>query len=97
METALWLTKGLVNAEAVMMALAPHVGKAAAHAIVDKAARRALDEGVSFEIALNEDPDVARWLDRTAIADALMPEDYLGVSAQFIARALAAAAPKMTA
>jgi 3-carboxy-cis,cis-muconate cycloisomerase len=97
METALWLTKGLVNAEAVMMALAPHVGKAAAYTIVDKAARRALDEGVSFEAALNEDADVTKWLDRTAIADALMPEDYLGVSAQFIARALAAAAPKMTA
>jgi 3-carboxy-cis,cis-muconate cycloisomerase len=94
MRRSLQRTNGLILAEAVMMALAPHVGKPAAHALVDRAARRTLDEGVSFEDALANDPEIARWLDRTAIADALVPDDYLGVSAQFLARALAATAPK---
>ena len=96
MQANLQITQGLVMAEAVVMALAAHVGKAEAHALVDRAARRAIDEGRSFAGSLAEDPEISRWLDRAAIADALQPEDYLGVSAQFIARVLAATDSKTT-
>jgi 3-carboxy-cis,cis-muconate cycloisomerase len=96
MEASLQITQGLVMAEAVVMALAAHVGKAQAHGLVDRAARRAVDDGTSLADALAEDPEIARWLDRGAIADALRPEDYLGVSAQFVARVLAATASKTT-
>jgi 3-carboxy-cis,cis-muconate cycloisomerase len=96
MQANLQITQGLVMAEAVTMALAAHVGKTEAHALVDRAARHAIDEGRSFADSLAGDPEIARWLDRTAIADALQPEDYLGVSAQFIARVLSATASKTT-
>ena len=45
MERNLQMTQGLIMAESVVMALAPHVGKSTAHGLVDRAARRALDEG----------------------------------------------------
>jgi 3-carboxy-cis,cis-muconate cycloisomerase len=97
MQSSLRLTQGLIMAESVAMALAPHVGKSAAHTLVDRAAKRALDEGVAFADALRQDPEVTKWLGSDALADALEPEDYLGVSTQFVARALAAAASKTQA
>ena len=96
MQANLQATGGLIMAEAIMMALAVHVGKTDAHALVDQAARRVLDDGISFADSLASDPRVARWLDRAAIADALQPDDYLGMSAQFIGRVLAATASTTT-
>ena len=96
MQANLAITQGLSMAEAVMMALAAHVGKPQAHALVERAARRALAEGRPFADSLEGDPEISRWLDRRGIEDALRPEDYLGVSAQFVARVLAAAASRTT-
>jgi 3-carboxy-cis,cis-muconate cycloisomerase len=90
MQASLRITQGLAMAESVMMALAVHVGKPEAHALVERAASRATDEAIPFADALAGDPDIARWLDRREIEDALRPEDYLGVSAQLVARVLAA-------
>ncbi len=94
MQASLAITQGLSMAEAVMMALAAHVGKPQAHALVERAARRAFDEGTPFASSLAGDPEISRWLDRREIDDALRPEDYLGVSTQFVARVLAATAAK---
>jgi hypothetical protein len=54
------------------------------------------DEAMPFADALAGDPEIAAWLDRRDIDDALRPEDYLGVSAQFVARVLAATASRPT-
>jgi len=97
MERNLQMTQGLIMAESVVMALAPHVGKSTAHGLVESAARRALDEGVSFADALAQDPEITRSLGPGALADALEPADYLGVSAQFVARVLAATDSKTKA
>jgi 3-carboxy-cis,cis-muconate cycloisomerase len=94
MQAGLRVTQGLIMSEAVMMALAVHVGKPKAHALVNQAVRRVLDEGRPFADALAEDPQIARWLDRAAIGQALQPEGHLGVSAQFIDRVLAATVSK---
>jgi 3-carboxy-cis,cis-muconate cycloisomerase len=97
MESSLRLTQGLIMAESVVMALALRVGKAAAHELVDRAARRAMDEGISFAETLGQDPEIAKVLSPGALTDALEPQDYLGVSAQFVARVLAATASKTQA
>jgi 3-carboxy-cis,cis-muconate cycloisomerase len=97
MESSLRLTQGLFMAESVVMALAPHLGKAAAHELVDRAARRAMDEGISFTETLGRDPEIGKVLSPAALTDALEPQDYLGVSAQFVARVLAATASKTQA
>ena len=80
---------GLPLAESVAMALAVPLGKAAAHATVEAACRRAREHGRSLEEVLAADPAVTRHLDRTKIARCLAPERYLGAARVFIDRVLA--------
>ena len=89
MRTNLESTGGLVLAEAVVMQLAPTLGKQEAHAHVERAARRAADEHRAFAEVLAEDPAVAAVLDRPRIKNSLMPENYLGSAAAFVANVLA--------
>lgn len=89
------VTRGLVMAEAVAMTLAPHVGRAAAHDLVEAAARRAIEEDRALADVLTGDAAITRWLDRGAIEAALRPESYLGAAAAFVSRVLSAA--KVTA
>ena len=80
---------GLPLAESVAMALAVPLGKAAAHACVEAACRRALQQGRTLEEVLAADPAVTRHLDRAEIARRLAPEHYLGAARVFIDRVLA--------
>lgn len=82
-------THGLAMAESVMMQLAPHVGKSAAHRIVDRAARVAVDARRHFADVLSADPEVSRRLNRQEVEAALAAESYLGAATQFVARVLA--------
>jgi len=90
MARGLAVTGGLTMAESVAMALAARIGKPEAHRLVERAAAQATERGIAFVEALNADPEVTRHLNRGAIDDALVADDYLGVSAQFIGRVLAA-------
>ena len=83
------LTKGLVLAEAVTMALAVRMGKADAHARVEEASRRAVREGLSLADALSADPEVLRHMARDEIERHLRPEAYLGAAHAFVERVLA--------
>ncbi len=83
------LTGGLVLAEAVAMRLAPAMGKQEAHALIERATRRARDERRAFADILAEDPTVAAILDRSGIEAILSPETYLGSAAAFVANVLA--------
>ena len=80
---------GGLLAEAVAMALAESIGKHEAHARVAAACRRAAEEERPLPDLLAEDPDVSRHLDRARIVELLSPDNYLGVSRDFIERALA--------
>ncbi len=80
---------GGLLAEAVAMALAESIGKHEAHACVASACSRAAEEERPLGDLLAEDPDVARHLDRARIDELLSPDNYLGVSREFIERALA--------
>jgi 3-carboxy-cis,cis-muconate cycloisomerase len=91
MNRNLELTGGLIMAEPVVLALAGHVGRSPARALVDAAVERAAGQRRPFRDVLAEDPDIARWLDRNALETLLRPESYLGAAADFVARVLAAA------
>lgn len=52
------LTGGLISSEAVMMALASHVGRQRAHQMVYDLAMRSAEDGVSFSKLLAESPDL---------------------------------------
>ena len=85
-------TGGLIVAEAVMMGLAPALGRAEAHHVVARACDAALRDGISLAAALAREPAVAAKLDAAAIGALTDPARYLGSTATFIDRALAAAA-----
>jgi 3-carboxy-cis,cis-muconate cycloisomerase len=84
-------TGGLIVAEAVMMGLAPHIGRGEAHHVVKHACDIALVEQVPLADALARDPAVANRLDRAAIERLTDPAHYLGSTGAFIDRVLKAA------
>jgi 3-carboxy-cis,cis-muconate cycloisomerase len=85
------LTGGLILAEAVMMGLAPHIGRGEAHHVVKHACDIALAEHIPLADALARDAGVASRLDRAAIERLTDPARYLGSADAFIDRVLDAA------
>jgi 3-carboxy-cis,cis-muconate cycloisomerase len=84
-------TGGLIMAEAVMMGLAPTLGREIAHHVVKHACDRALADNMPLAEALLREPDVTARLDRAAIERLTDPANYLGSSSEFIDRVLAVA------
>jgi 3-carboxy-cis,cis-muconate cycloisomerase len=82
------LTHGLIVSEAVMMGLAPHLGRGEAHNVVKHACDTALAETIPLVDALMREPAVANRLDRAAIERLTDPANYLGSSDAFINRVL---------
>jgi 3-carboxy-cis,cis-muconate cycloisomerase len=80
---------GLIMAEAVMMGLAPQLGRARAHDVVHHACDVALRDAIPLAEALAREPAVTTRLDEAAIARLTDPAGYLGSTDAFIDRALA--------
>ena len=89
MKANLEIAHGLVYAEAVQTALAPALGRAAAHSLVAGACRRAVAEGRHLREILGGDADVGKHLDAQTLARLFDPHGYLGSARAFIERALA--------
>jgi 3-carboxy-cis,cis-muconate cycloisomerase len=86
------ITHGLIVAEAVMMGLAPTLGRGEAHHVVQHACGEALEQDISLADALAREPNVAAHLDRAAIERLTDPARYLGSADAFIDRIRQAAA-----
>jgi 3-carboxy-cis,cis-muconate cycloisomerase len=80
---------GVILAEAVMMGLAPHLGRGQAHEVVSRAANRAREEHTTLTQALAREPAVTAHLDEEAIGRLADPTNYLGSASSFIDRVLA--------
>jgi 3-carboxy-cis,cis-muconate cycloisomerase len=89
MRANLEISHGQIFAEAVQMALAPTLGRDAAHELVASASRRALSDHRHLRDVLTEESRVAAVLDRDAIGRLFDPQSYLGSTDAFIERALA--------
>jgi 3-carboxy-cis,cis-muconate cycloisomerase len=85
------ITHGLIVAEAVMMGLAPFLGRGEPHHVVKHACDAALAEGIGLADALAREPAVTEKLDRAAIGRLTDPGGYLGSAQGFIDRVVAAA------
>jgi len=83
------LTGGLIVAEAVMMALAQHTGRQAAHDLVYGACRAALDNGSTLLAELERRPEVTQHLAPARLAELTDPVNYLGAAPAMVDRALA--------
>jgi 3-carboxy-cis,cis-muconate cycloisomerase len=83
------LTSGLIVAEAVMMGLAPHLGRQHAHDVVYGACRIVNEKGGTLADALAKDPAITKHLNRAAIDRLTDPANYLGMAPQMVDRVLA--------
>jgi 3-carboxy-cis,cis-muconate cycloisomerase len=83
------LTQGLIMAESLTMALAPHVGRPEAQRIVTTLCERAVKLGVHLRQVVLEEEQVLRMLSLEEVDRALDPGAYLGSTNVFIERALA--------
>ncbi len=80
---------GLIMAEAVMMGLAPYLGRENAHRLVTARCRQALDERRPLLDVLEADAEIARHFDRAALDRLLDPSNYLGSAPAIVDRILA--------
>jgi len=83
------ITQGLIVAEAVSAALAPNLGREAAHALVEEASRRAVGQQIPLRDVLAKDATVGKLLSLADLDRLLDPANYLGMSEQFVDRVLA--------
>lgn len=83
MRANLDLTDGLINAEAVMLALARAIGRQEAHHVVHAVVERLVSTpGARFDEALLAEPQVSAALGQDEVRALLDPVQYLGLSGQ---------------
>ena len=88
MRANLEFTQGQISTEAVMMGLAPYLGRQRAHDLVYDISRQASVSGRPLLDLLAENEEIAASLDRAALARLLDPAEYLGLSGEMVDRVL---------
>jgi 3-carboxy-cis,cis-muconate cycloisomerase len=83
------MTQGLIVAEAVMMGLAPALGRQVAHDVVYAACRMANDQRISLLDALLAQGEATAQLDIEELKRLTDPANYLGLAPQMVDYALA--------
>lgn len=89
MSNVLGTTHGLIVAEAVMMGLAPHLGRQVAHDVVYEACRTALQSGTTLQEALLDDRRVSDVLPPERLKELVDPANYVGAAPTMARRLLA--------
>ncbi|PYH93871.1 L-Aspartase-like protein [Aspergillus ellipticus CBS 707.79] len=77
-------TKGLIVAEAVMMGLAPHVGRQQAHDIVYETCRESIEAKRTLFECLMQKPEVTSKMSEERVSQLCDPVNYLGASARMV-------------
>lgn len=88
MRANLDITKGVICAEAVAMALAPTLGKTTSHQVVEDACRQALARNVPLRAILADIPQVTEILSADTLDRLCDPRNATGPAEQLIQRAL---------
>ncbi|ARP94210.1 class-II fumarase/aspartase family protein [Bordetella genomosp. 13] len=88
MKHNLGISQGLIVAEAVMMGMAPHIGRQQAHDVVYDACRHVNEQGGTLADALCALPAVTAHFDRAAVERMTDPANYLGLAPAMVDRAL---------
>jgi 3-carboxy-cis,cis-muconate cycloisomerase len=90
MQENLDVTRGLIFAEAVQMALGSQMGRMAAHELVEAACKRARTGKRHLREVLAEDATAKKHLTKADLERLFDPQQYLGVAEGLIDRVLAA-------
>ncbi|MGI9521320.1 MAG: class-II fumarase/aspartase family protein [Hyphomicrobiaceae bacterium] len=77
-------SKGLIVAEAVMMGVAPVLGRQVAHDIVYECCRQALEGTSSFVEALLARPEIANVMSRDEVLYLTDPANYMGAAPEMV-------------
>ncbi|MDA0655461.1 MAG: adenylosuccinate lyase family protein [Proteobacteria bacterium] len=88
MRENLALTNGLVMSEAVMMGLAPVIGRNEAHHVVQEACNACLDGGKTLRDVLIAHPLVSKHMSADAIDAMLEPGNYIGTAPEMVDRTI---------
>src|SRR5262249_5761390 len=91
MRANLEATRGLIYAEAVSTALARSVGHAAAHQLVERACRRALEERRPLQEVALGDEEITEHLAAAELQSLFDPRPHVRAAARLVDQALAAA------
>jgi len=78
------MSGGLIVAEAVMMGLAPTLGRQVAHDAVYECCRESLKTGKPFLQALEDHVEISGIVKPGRLAELVNPENYLGVAPQMV-------------
>ena len=89
MHDNLFITKGLLMSEAVMMGLGETMGRNHAHDLVYDICREVVKTGRPLIDLLEENEDIRRHADRKALERMIDPANYLGVAGEMVDRVLA--------
>jgi 3-carboxy-cis,cis-muconate cycloisomerase len=89
------ITRGLIFAEAVSMALGRSMGKSGAHALVEKACQAAVEGNKHLKEALLADASLRESLNTEEIDRLFEYKNYLGNAGEFIDRVLEVAGPEV--
>lgn len=89
MRDNLELTRGLVLAEAVSIALAQRIGRETAHQLVERCCRQAVAEQRHLRAVLGDSAEVTAQLSAAELDRLLDPAHYLGQARRWVERALA--------
>ncbi|KAJ5085923.1 hypothetical protein N7532_010694 [Penicillium argentinense] len=85
----LYSTKGLIVAEAVMMGMAPHVGRQRAHDLVYEACRESIEKERTLLECLLEKDEVTEKMSQQRLSELCDPVNYLGASSRMVDDVLA--------
>ena len=89
MRSNLDMTRGLLLAEAVSIALAQRIGRDKAHHLIEQCCRQAIAEQRHLREVLGEHAEVGAQLSAAELDRLLDPTHYLGQAQRWVARALA--------
>ena len=73
-------TNGLIVAEAVMMALAPHIGRQVAHDLVYDCCRKTIKNNTSFVDSLFAEKQISDFFSKADLLKIVDPSNYLGAA-----------------
>jgi 3-carboxy-cis,cis-muconate cycloisomerase len=83
-------TRGLIFAEAVAMAMGNHIGKSAAHELLEVASRQARESGKHLRDVLAQNRTVTEYLTSADLDRLFAPENYLGIAEELVDRVIGA-------
>lgn len=88
MKKNLYLSKGLIVSESVMMELAPYLGRQVAHDVVYDACRLAIKENITLHQALVKNQEIMKHLTEEQLSILTNPENYVGLSSEMVDQAI---------